>query len=58
MGITIEIDKGSGFCLGVVKAINKAEEELSKQGTLYCLGDIVHNNSGVERVKSTGLIKI
>jgi 4-hydroxy-3-methylbut-2-enyl diphosphate reductase len=28
----IEIDKDSGFCFGVVKAINKAEEELKKNG--------------------------
>ena len=33
----VEIDEGSGFCFGVVTAINKAEEELSKSGTLYCL---------------------
>ncbi|MDE7142624.1 MAG: 4-hydroxy-3-methylbut-2-enyl diphosphate reductase, partial [Muribaculaceae bacterium] len=40
----IEIDADSGFCFGVVTAINKAEEELAKgDGTLYCLGDIVHN---------------
>ena len=40
----VEIDEGSGFCFGVVTAINKAEEELAKGGTLYCLGDIVHNS--------------
>src|SRR5690554_7716813 len=53
----IEIDKGSGFCFGVVKAINKAEEELKKNGTLYCLGDIVHNNIEVELLEKVGLIK-
>ena len=31
----VEIDEGSGFCFGVVTAINKAEEELAKGGTLY-----------------------
>ncbi len=54
----IEIDKDSGFCFGVVKAINKAEEELKKNGTLYCLGDIVHNNIEVERLEKMGLITI
>ena len=43
----VEIDEGSGFCFGVVTAINKAEEELAKGGTLYCLGDIVHNSREV-----------
>lgn len=51
----VEIDEGSGFCFGVVTAINKAEEELSKSGTLYCLGDIVHNSREVERLKAMGL---
>lgn len=55
---TIEIDKDSGFCFGVVTAIHKAEEELSKGSTLYCLGDIVHNSREVERLKGMGLITI
>ena len=54
----VEIDEGSGFCFGVVTAINKAEEELTKGGTLYCLGDIVHNGREVERLKEMGLITI
>ncbi len=56
--IQVEIDKDSGFCFGVVTAINKAEEELAKGGTLYCLGDIVHNSREVERLKALGLITI
>ena len=36
----IEVDDNSGFCFGVVTAIEKAEEQLEKSGTLYCLGDI------------------
>lgn len=54
----IEIDRQSGFCFGVVKAINKAEEELKTRGSLYCLGDIVHNNIEVERLEKMGLITI
>lgn len=54
----IEIDKESGFCFGVVTAIHKAEEELAQGGTLYCLGDIVHNSREVERLKAMGLITI
>ena len=54
----IEIDKGSGFCHGVVTAIRKAEEELAKGGLLYCLGDIVHNSREVERLSEMGLITI
>lgn len=56
--IKVEIDEGSGFCFGVVTAINKAEEELAKGETLYCLGDIIHNSREVERLKTMGLITI
>ena len=51
----VEIDKGSGFCFGVTTAIRKAEEELRNSGSLYCLGDIVHNSNEVERLESKGL---
>ena len=51
----IEIDKGSGFCFGVVEAIRRAEERLEQDNHLYCLGDIVHNNSEVERLRKMGL---
>ena len=56
--LNIEIDKKSGFCFGVVNAITKAEEELAKGETLYCLGDIVHNGQEVERLTKMGLITI
>lgn len=50
----VEIDGHSGFCFGVVNAIHKAEQELEK-GELYCIGDIVHNNLEMERLKQKGL---
>lgn len=53
--IKIEIDEKSGFCFGVTTAISKAEEELSKGQTLYCLGDIVHNGMEVDRLHEMGL---
>jgi 4-hydroxy-3-methylbut-2-en-1-yl diphosphate reductase len=51
----ITIDAESGFCFGVVFAIQMAEAELDASGTLYCLGDIVHNNMEVERLTRKGL---
>lgn len=56
--LQIEIDNGSGFCFGVTTAIRKAEEELAKGTTLYCLGDIVHNGMECERLRRMGLITI
>lgn len=54
----IDIDADSGFCFGVTTAISKAEEELRRTGTLYCLGDIVHNSDEVNRLRQCGLITI
>jgi 4-hydroxy-3-methylbut-2-enyl diphosphate reductase len=51
----VTIDVNSGFCFGVVFAIQMAEDELKNSGNLYCLGDIVHNNMEVERLEKKGL---
>ncbi|MFO7939900.1 MAG: 4-hydroxy-3-methylbut-2-enyl diphosphate reductase [Bacteroidales bacterium] len=51
----IEIDKNSGFCFGVVNAIELAEQALENEEVLYCLGDIVHNNAEVARLQAKGL---
>ncbi len=53
--LQVSIDGDSGFCFGVVYAIEMAEEILEDQGYLYCLGDIVHNDEEVERLKVKGL---
>jgi (E)-4-hydroxy-3-methyl-but-2-enyl pyrophosphate reductase (IPP and DMAPP forming) len=53
--IKIEIDQHSGFCFGVVNAIESAERELKSSDVLFCLGDIVHNSLEMERLKRLGL---
>lgn len=53
--LEVEIDKSSGFCFGVVTAIESAERELANSDRLYCLGDIVHNSLEVERLEKMGL---
>ncbi|WP_461448974.1 4-hydroxy-3-methylbut-2-enyl diphosphate reductase [Mucilaginibacter sp.] len=53
--LQVTIDQDSGFCFGVVYAIDMAEEILEQDGYLYCLGDIVHNDEEVERLKAKGL---
>lgn len=55
MNVTVEIDDNSGFCFGVVFAISMAEDILDAEGKLYCLGDIVHNDEEVLRLKDKGL---
>lgn len=53
--LIIEIDHKSGFCFGVVRAIGEAEAALREGGTVYSLGDIVHNRLEVQRLEKLGL---
>ena len=53
--LKIDIDNNSGFCFGVVYAIDMAEEILNDEDYLYCLGDIVHNDEEVKRLEKKGL---
>lgn len=55
LNLDVSIDQDSGFCFGVVYAIDMAEEILEEDGYLYCLGDIVHNDEEVSRLKAKGL---
>ena len=56
--MTVEIDEKSGFCYGVIRAIDKAEKELNADSNLYSLGEIVHNSIEVERLERRGLKSI
>jgi 4-hydroxy-3-methylbut-2-enyl diphosphate reductase len=53
--LTVTIEKASGFCFGVVYAIDMAEDILDHEDYLYCLGDIVHNDEEVKRLTDKGL---
>lgn len=53
--LSVTIDKASGFCFGVVYAIEMAEDILAEEDYLYCLGDIVHNDEEVKRLTDKGL---
>ncbi|MCR5886806.1 4-hydroxy-3-methylbut-2-enyl diphosphate reductase [Hymenobacter sp. J193] len=53
--LSVRIDPNSGFCFGVIYAIQMAEDLLEEQGYLYCLGDIVHNDEEVQRLEGRGL---
>lgn len=55
LNLKVSIDASSGFCFGVVYAIQMAEEILDAEHHLYCLGDIVHNDEEVRRLEAKGL---
>lgn len=54
----VTIDKNSGYCFGVEFAIKMAEDEMAESDTLYCLGDIVHNDMEVKRLSEKGMVVI
>ena len=56
--VKVEIDPGSGFCGGVIRAITSAEAYLRGGGTLYSLGAIVHNEAELLRLGAKGLVTI
>ena len=56
--MTVEIDRNSGFCKGVIRAIDGAERLLADGGVLYSLGAIVHNEAELARLREKGLITI
>jgi 4-hydroxy-3-methylbut-2-enyl diphosphate reductase len=51
----VTVDKSSGFCWGVVRTVNIAEQELAAGEKIYSLGDIIHNPVEIERLRSEGL---
>ncbi|PTB96293.1 4-hydroxy-3-methylbut-2-enyl diphosphate reductase [Marivirga lumbricoides] len=53
--LQVSIDQDSGYCFGVEYAIRMAEDAMEESGTLYCLGDIVHNDMEVARLHKKGL---
>lgn len=49
------IDKYSGFCWGVVRTVEIAEESLEQDETVYVLGHIIHNPKEIQRLQDKGL---
>jgi 4-hydroxy-3-methylbut-2-enyl diphosphate reductase len=51
----VSVDQHSGFCWGVVRAIDIAEEEMREPSKLYSLGPIIHNPVEIERLEQKGM---
>ena len=54
----IILGKTAGFCNGITRAVEKAEEELQKVDKIDCLGDLLHNSQVLNKLKKEGLIVI
>ncbi len=51
----IELDINAGFCFGVKKTIERVETELAQGNSIYCLGEMVHNDEEINRLEAKGL---
>lgn len=51
----VTVDGYSGFCWGVIRTIEIAEQELAEGRTLYSLGEIIHNPMEIKRLREKGL---
>jgi len=54
----INIAKTAGFCFGVKRAIETALQTAKDNRTVEMLGDIVHNEDVIKRVKASGIKKV
>lgn len=53
--LNVTIDRSSGFCWGVVRTIEIAEQELGNNTDIFSLGDVIHNPMEIERLRQKGL---
>ena len=47
-----------GFCFGVRRAIDMAEGILNERGSLYILGELIHNASVIQRLEALGAVTV
>ena len=50
--------KSAGFCAGVARSVAMAEGARERCGTVYCLGDLVHNRDEVRRLEERGMVTL
>ena len=56
--MNINIVEPSGFCAGVKRAIDLVQDALKRYSSVYCLGELIHNEPVVSNLKKEGLIVI
>ena len=51
----IRLAESAGFCFGVQRSVEMAEKLMAEQGSCCSLGELIHNEDVVERLKAQGL---
>lgn len=53
------VSDSAGFCFGVSRSVKLAEETLENcKSPVYCLGELIHNDSVVNKLREEGLIVV
>lgn len=53
----VTVAKTAGFCFGVKRAVDMAERACQEYGSIWALGDIIHNAHEVRRLEEMGVHK-
>ena len=51
----LRVAESAGFCFGVQRSVELAEKLIAEQGSCCCLGELIHNEDVVERLRSMGM---
>ena len=53
--MSVTVAKTAGFCFGVRRAVELAEEQAHEHGSIYAYGEIIHNMHEIERLEKMGV---
>ena len=56
--MNIIVGKNAGFCFGVKRAVEGSLNEVTKNKKIYCLGELVHNNEVISKLREKGIMFI
>lgn len=54
----LKVAESAGFCFGVQRSVDMAEELIAQAGACYSLGELIHNEAVVDSLKAKGLAVI
>ena len=54
----VTLAKSAGFCAGVARSVAMAEQALEEYGTVYCLGELIHNADELGRLEARGMLRV
>lgn len=53
--MSVTVAKTAGFCFGVRRAVDMAEQQAGQSGEIYAYGEIIHNTHEIARLEKRGV---